>query len=105
MYPLNTGQKGNRRSGRLALVRSLEDCQLVGAARNASAEAHSDQSVPGNSFLNVSVTLVLLALVAVLVLSNVLFDRPDFLFYRRDLVLVLFNYRGWFMLQPVNLEF
>lgn len=84
---------------------SLEGCQLVGAARNAAAEAHSDQSVPGNSFLKVSRDSSAFALVPVLVLPDVLFDRRDFLFYRRNLVLVLFNYRGWFMLQAINLEF
>ena len=41
----------------------------------------------------------------VLVLPDVFFDRLDFRFYLRNFFLVRIDYRFWFMLQAVNLEF
>ena len=42
---------------------------------------------------------------SVLVLADVFFDRRDFPFYLRNFFLVRIDYRLWFVLQAVNLEF
>ena len=81
MYPVNTGQKGNRPLGKSLFVCTVpEDHQSVGAARNAAAETDSDHSLPGSSVLNFPVTSAIATLVAVLVLTDVFFDCLDFPF-------------------------
>jgi hypothetical protein len=57
-----------------------EDHESVGAARNAAAETDSDYSLPGSSVLNFPETSELATLVAVLVLTDIFFDRLDFPF-------------------------